>query len=121
VGPWRAVSIALLGGREAVLDALSRHISNAAVVERACGALANLAGDGVARGCITTVAAADSQTLCVLAAGNLEEISRAVLRALEQHRSSAAVAEEACGALRNLAANGAPPLGVWSVGLVQLT
>jgi hypothetical protein len=44
------VSIARLGGVEAVLGALRRHQTSAAVAEQACGALRKLAVNGACSG-----------------------------------------------------------------------
>ncbi len=49
------VSIARLGGLEALLSALRRHKSNAVVAKQACAALRNLAVNGVVMCCVRSL------------------------------------------------------------------
>ncbi len=106
------ISIARLGGVEAVLGALRRHETSASVAESACGAVQNLAMNGAC--------AISSRDTCELtghlSADNKVSIARlggveAVLGALRRHETSTAVAELACAALWNLAMNGACAAG----------
>jgi hypothetical protein len=119
------VSIARAGGLEAVVGALRRHETSAAVAEQACRTLCNLAANGALQraamcdGCACAdVVRSRCCARCGVAADNKVSIARAggleaVVGALRRHETSAAVAEQACWALRNLAVNGARCSFAW--------
>jgi hypothetical protein len=80
------VTVASKGGIEAVVGAMSDHGSSAAVQERGCAALVNLAANA-------------ENKVAVAAKGGIE----AVVRAMSGHGSSAAVQGYGCWALHNIA------------------
>ncbi len=72
------VSIARLGGVEALLGTLRFHASTAGVAKQACGALSNLAVNGAARAAQHAYAAKGSQRICVLCRTHLPEVGMRV-------------------------------------------